>query len=148
MQQIFFPFTVNNCHNTCTIPVLRLRLDTGPASSETHPVRTPEAQQPHLYTALHSWDVRLSLPLPFCLFTPDMQEILTYLHDPELVARFQRRCGLYLVETVHHSRGRIRGRLKGRWDRQDNKSNYKYEENGCAVSVSPFLRFIKTRPTN
>ncbi|TDH15200.1 hypothetical protein EPR50_G00028890 [Perca flavescens] len=72
-----------------------------------------------------------------------MLKVLTYLHDSELVARFQRRCGLFLVEAAHHSRVRLsapsgtpvdvpRGQLKGRWDHQDNNSNYK--ENGCAVA--------------
>ncbi|XP_040901654.1 sphingosine-1-phosphate phosphatase 2 isoform X2 [Toxotes jaculatrix] len=77
----------------------------------------------------------------------DMLEPLAYLHDSELVARFQRRCGLFLVEAAHHSRGRTRaptgtsvytgkprGQLKGSWDHEDSNSNYKYKENGCALS--------------
>ncbi|XP_035536643.1 sphingosine-1-phosphate phosphatase 2 [Morone saxatilis] len=65
-----------------------------------------------------------------------MLELLAYLHDSELVARFQRRCGLFLVEAAHHSRGGTRdtprGQLRGRWDHQDNNSNFKHKENGCA----------------
>lgn len=82
-----------------------------------------------------------------------MLELLTYLHDPELVARFQRRCGLYFVEAAHHRQGRAtapsetpvyadkpRGQLNGRWDHQDSNSNYKHKQNGCAVDVSPLVR--------
>lgn len=78
-----------------------------------------------------------------------MQELLAYLQDPELVARFQRRCGLFLVGASHPGRRRTgdhtgasaraegpRGQLKGSWDHQDSNSNYKYKENGCAVSDS------------
>lgn len=66
---------------------------------------------------------------------PDMPELLAYLNDPELVARFQRRCGLFLVEGAHHARAeKPRGQLRGRWDHQDSNSNYKYKENGCAVN--------------
>uniref|UniRef100_UPI003AB0028F sphingosine-1-phosphate phosphatase 2 isoform X5 n=1 Tax=Centroberyx gerrardi TaxID=166262 RepID=UPI003AB0028F len=39
-----------------------------------------------------------------------MLELLVYLHDPELVARFQRRCGLFLIEAAHHSGGKTRVR--------------------------------------
>ncbi|XP_026152766.1 sphingosine-1-phosphate phosphatase 2 [Mastacembelus armatus] len=73
-----------------------------------------------------------------------MLELLAYLHDPELVARFQRRCGLFLVEAVNHSQSgshtltgtpdltdKSRGQLKKGWDHQDNNSNYEYKENGC-----------------
>ncbi|XP_042343210.1 sphingosine-1-phosphate phosphatase 2 [Plectropomus leopardus] len=72
-----------------------------------------------------------------------MLELLAYLHDSELVARFQRRCGLFLIEAAHHSGGRTRartgapvhaeearGQVKGRWDRQDKNSNYQYKDNG------------------
>ncbi|XP_071398177.1 sphingosine-1-phosphate phosphatase 2 isoform X3 [Centroberyx affinis] len=77
-----------------------------------------------------------------------MLELLVYLHDPELVARFQRRCGLFLIEAAHHSglKTRVstgtqthadkpRGQLKDRRDHQDKHSNcnVKYEENGGAV---------------
>ncbi|XP_070827207.1 sphingosine-1-phosphate phosphatase 2 [Chaetodon trifascialis] len=75
-----------------------------------------------------------------------MLELLAYLQDPELVARFQRRCGLFLVEAAHHSGGRTRDpeptpvhadkpreQLRGRWDHQDKNSNYKHKENGYAV---------------
>ncbi|XP_047449362.1 sphingosine-1-phosphate phosphatase 2 [Mugil cephalus] len=78
---------------------------------------------------------------------PDTLELLAYLHDSELVARFQRRCGLFLVESSHPSRshrtpaqagapirdGNPRGRPNGRWDQRDNNSNHKYEEKGCAA---------------
>ncbi|XP_042270063.1 sphingosine-1-phosphate phosphatase 2 [Thunnus maccoyii] len=74
-----------------------------------------------------------------------MLELLAYLHGPELVAGFQRRCGLFLVEAAHHSQGMTRapatpdhtdkpcGQLKTRWDHQDNNSNYKYKGNGCTA---------------
>uniref|UniRef100_UPI003AADE3BB sphingosine-1-phosphate phosphatase 2 isoform X1 n=1 Tax=Centroberyx gerrardi TaxID=166262 RepID=UPI003AADE3BB len=77
-----------------------------------------------------------------------MLELLVYLHDPELVARFQRRCGLFLIEAAHHSGGKTRvstgtqthadkprGQLKDRRDHQEKHSNcnVKYEENGGAV---------------
>lgn len=86
-----------------------------------------------------------------------MLELLSHLHGPELVARFQRRCGLFLVEPARHGRGtaaaaatttrappeeatvhadRPRAQLQGRWDHRDNNSNYKYEEDGCGVGVS------------
>lgn len=81
--------------------------------------------------------------------SPEMLELLAYLQDPELVARFQRRCGLFLVEAAHHSRGKTsssagtpvhadksREQLRGRWDHQDNNSNYKHKENGYAAGVS------------
>ncbi|XP_034721138.1 sphingosine-1-phosphate phosphatase 2 isoform X1 [Etheostoma cragini] len=79
--------------------------------------------------------------------SPDMLKLLTYLHDSELVARFQRRCGLVLVEGAHPSLVRLssprgtpahaevpRGQLKGGRDHQDNNSNYKYKEIECAVA--------------
>ncbi|XP_056229755.1 sphingosine-1-phosphate phosphatase 2 [Seriola aureovittata] len=66
-----------------------------------------------------------------------MLELLAYLHDPELVARFQRRCGLFLVEAAPLSAPaeteRPRGQLRARWDHQDKNSNYKFKENGCAA---------------
>lgn len=84
-----------------------------------------------------------------------MLETLAYLQDPELVARFQRRCGLFLVEAAHHSRGRTHastgtmpqvdkphGQLKAKWDQQDKNSNFKHEANGYAVSVSRVLLLI------
>ncbi|XP_071398176.1 sphingosine-1-phosphate phosphatase 2 isoform X2 [Centroberyx affinis] len=81
-----------------------------------------------------------------------MLELLVYLHDPELVARFQRRCGLFLIEAAHHSglKTRVstgtqthadkpRGQLKDRRDHQDKHSNcnVKYEENGGAGRGRP-----------
>uniref|UniRef100_UPI0037E780DE sphingosine-1-phosphate phosphatase 2 n=1 Tax=Semicossyphus pulcher TaxID=241346 RepID=UPI0037E780DE len=78
-----------------------------------------------------------------------MLELLAYLHDPELVARFQRRCGLFLVEAKNHSRGstrahngtpdhndKARGQVEGRWDHQDRNSNYTHKENGYANGCS------------
>ncbi|XP_006801220.1 sphingosine-1-phosphate phosphatase 2 isoform X1 [Neolamprologus brichardi] len=60
-------------------------------------------------------------------------ELLTYLHDSELVARFQRRCGLFLVESAHLKPERPRGQLvRDRLDHHDRNSNYKYKENGYA----------------
>uniref|UniRef100_A0A3Q2QZE4 Sphingosine-1-phosphate phosphatase 2 n=2 Tax=Fundulus heteroclitus TaxID=8078 RepID=A0A3Q2QZE4_FUNHE len=63
-----------------------------------------------------------------------MQELLAYLQDPELVARFQRRCGLYLMEGSNRGSGRITGekpreQQEGSWDHQDRNSNYEYKEN-------------------
>ncbi|XP_056138962.1 sphingosine-1-phosphate phosphatase 2 [Lampris incognitus] len=67
-----------------------------------------------------------------------MLEILSYLHDSELVARFQRRCGLVLL-TEAAQNGEARGLTPGdksngglKQRRQDNNSNYKYKRNGCA----------------
>ncbi|XP_027900829.1 sphingosine-1-phosphate phosphatase 2 isoform X2 [Xiphophorus couchianus] len=70
-----------------------------------------------------------------------MQELMAYLQDPELVARFQRKCGLYLVEGSNPGPGRSRsangapitqekprGQLQGSWDRQDSNSNYEYKD--------------------
>ncbi|XP_053177121.1 sphingosine-1-phosphate phosphatase 2 isoform X3 [Scomber japonicus] len=78
-----------------------------------------------------------------------MLELLAYLHDSELVAGFQRRCGLFLVEAGHHSQEMIRsetgtpvqdekprGQMRRSWEHQDNNSNYKYKENGCTTGVS------------
>ncbi|XP_054651268.1 sphingosine-1-phosphate phosphatase 2 isoform X3 [Dunckerocampus dactyliophorus] len=69
-----------------------------------------------------------------------MLEALAYLHDSELVAGFQRRCGLFLVEAAHRTRGVARagtpnhidqsgGLQKTTWSHQDSNCNYKYEEN-------------------
>ena len=82
-----------------------------------------------------------------------MLELLAYLHDSELVAGFQRRCGLFLVEAGHHSQEMIRsetgtpvqdekprGQMRRSWEHQDNNSNYKYKENGCTTGVSVKLR--------
>ena len=90
-------------------------------------------------------------PAPFPV-PPDMLELLAYLHDPGLVARFQRRCGLFHLEAAHHipestraPRGtlvhanKLRGHLRGRWDHQDNNSNYEYKDKACAVDVSSLL---------
>ncbi|XP_072249107.1 sphingosine-1-phosphate phosphatase 2 [Leuresthes tenuis] len=75
-----------------------------------------------------------------------MQELLGYLQDPELVARFQRLCGLFLVEASCHCGGRTRapngapttwekarGHLRRRWDHQDSKWNHQYKGNGCTA---------------
>ncbi|XP_029302611.1 sphingosine-1-phosphate phosphatase 2 [Cottoperca gobio] len=67
-----------------------------------------------------------------------MLELLVYLHGSELVARFQRRCGLFPVHDAHHSTpvhaDEPRARLKGSWSHQDKNSNYEYKENGCGCS--------------
>lgn len=82
-----------------------------------------------------------------------MPELLTYLHGSELVVRFQRRCGLYLLEAEHHSCARScsptanghagpRGvkQLEDRHNIQDNKhNNNQYKENGCGTPVSVFF---------
>ncbi|KAM4742864.1 sphingosine-1-phosphate phosphatase 2 [Anableps anableps] len=70
-----------------------------------------------------------------------MQELMDDLQDPELVARFQRRCGLYLVEGSNRGPGRTRPvngapitwekpwrQLEGSGDHQDSNSNYKYKD--------------------
>ncbi|XP_054459410.1 sphingosine-1-phosphate phosphatase 2 [Anoplopoma fimbria] len=57
---------------------------------------------------------------------------LVYLHDSELVARFQRRCGLFLAPNGTPVRT---DEPRGRWDHQDTNSNYNHKENGCAVST-------------
>ncbi|XP_026047333.1 sphingosine-1-phosphate phosphatase 2 isoform X2 [Astatotilapia calliptera] len=67
-------------------------------------------------------------------------ELLTYLHDSELVARFQRRCGLFLVESAHLKPERPRGQLvRDRLDHQDRNSNYKYKENGYASRLVMYV---------
>ncbi|XP_030008793.1 sphingosine-1-phosphate phosphatase 2 [Sphaeramia orbicularis] len=77
-----------------------------------------------------------------------MSELLAYLHASELVARFQKRCGLSLIEDAHHSPGgtrsapagtpvhahTLRGQLKRRSDQQDQNSNFEYKQNGFIVS--------------
>lgn len=74
-----------------------------------------------------------------------MRELLAYLHDPELVARFQRRCGLFLVESAHHGRtseptgtGSEKGpaQLRAKAKQQDQNSNVTHEANGYATNVS------------
>ncbi|XP_076001961.1 sphingosine-1-phosphate phosphatase 2 [Genypterus blacodes] len=70
-----------------------------------------------------------------------MFEFLSYLHDSELVARFQRRCGLFLVEAAHHGKTRVftghnvqgdksRGELRERWATHDSDPPQKHEANG------------------
>ncbi|XP_053177119.1 sphingosine-1-phosphate phosphatase 2 isoform X1 [Scomber japonicus] len=83
-----------------------------------------------------------------------MLELLAYLHDSELVAGFQRRCGLFLVEAGHHSQEMIRsetgtpvqdekprGQMRRSWEHQDNNSNYKYKENGCTTGACSKPRY-------
>ncbi|XP_008307014.1 sphingosine-1-phosphate phosphatase 2 [Cynoglossus semilaevis] len=79
-----------------------------------------------------------------------MPKLLTYLHGSELVVRFQRRCGLYLLEAEHHSCARScsptanghagpRGvkQLEDRHNIQDNKhNNNQYKENGGGTPVN------------
>nr|XP_057936383.1 sphingosine-1-phosphate phosphatase 2 [Doryrhamphus excisus] len=71
-----------------------------------------------------------------------MLDALAYLHDSDLVAGFQRRCGLFLVDDAHHTRGVAPAGTPDHMDQsgglqkttrkyQDSNSNYKYEENGC-----------------
>lgn len=82
------------------------------------------------------------------LVSADMLELLAYLQDPELVARFQRRCGLVLVEAARPSQeetrapsgttvyaDKARGQIQRRLEKQDNNSNYKHRENGCAAAA-------------
>lgn len=74
-----------------------------------------------------------------------MRELLAYLHNPELVARFQRRCGLYLVESARHGRtyeptgtGSEKGpaQLRAKAKQQDQNSNVTHETNGYVANVS------------
>lgn len=74
-----------------------------------------------------------------------MRELLAYLDDPELVARFQRRCGLYLVESARHGRskeptgtGSEKGpaELRAKAKQQDQNSNVTHEANGYTFNVS------------
>ncbi|KAF7219360.1 sphingosine-1-phosphate phosphatase 2 isoform X1 [Nothobranchius furzeri] len=68
-----------------------------------------------------------------------MLQLLEYLHDPELVARFQRRCGLFLVESVNGAPvngEKPRGAPGGRWEHQDSNSNYQYKQSVCADKIS------------
>ncbi|MEQ2298991.1 hypothetical protein AMECASPLE_010900, partial [Ameca splendens] len=77
---------------------------------------------------------------------PDMQELLAFLQDPELVARFQRRCGLYLAEGLTRDHGKTRpangapitgektlGHMDGSWDHQDGNFNYRYKQDSVPV---------------
>ncbi|KAJ8350095.1 hypothetical protein SKAU_G00252250 [Synaphobranchus kaupii] len=92
-----------------------------------------------------------------------MFEFITYLQDSELVARFQRKCGLFAVEGEHqrtcdkahlaegyrnpdavsnaalpHKRsgnGHLQGQLIGAED-HSSSSDYKYEANGYKVAAS------------
>ncbi|KAI3354508.1 hypothetical protein L3Q82_019020, partial [Scortum barcoo] len=109
-------------------------------------------QQPHLYARPAPGQISPPTSSPALrahtaalLPPPDMLELLAYLHDPELVARFQRRCGLFLVEDARRGSGRTRApardqvhaetplsQLKGRWEHQDRNSNFEYKQNGCA----------------
>ncbi|KAG7237187.1 hypothetical protein INR49_032685 [Caranx melampygus] len=87
--------------------------------------------------------VRVCVCVCVCSLAPDMLDLLAYLHDPELVARFQRRCGLFPVEAAPRTRetshappaesDKARGQLRGRWDHQDKNSNYEYKENGSVA---------------
>lgn len=81
-----------------------------------------------------------------------MRGLWDFLQDPELVARFQRRCGLFLVVGAPHAPGKekgtavpngtringetTRGHLKARLNHQDRNCNYKHTGNGGAA-VSP-----------
>ncbi|XP_037122909.1 sphingosine-1-phosphate phosphatase 2 isoform X1 [Syngnathus acus] len=76
--------------------------------------------------------------------SPAKLEALVYLQDSELVAAFQRRCGLYLARATRHSRRmahagtsdhihQSRGLRKATLDHQDSNSNYKYEKNNCST---------------
>ncbi|XP_061576175.1 sphingosine-1-phosphate phosphatase 2 isoform X2 [Cololabis saira] len=68
----------------------------------------------------------------------DMSELrayLAHLGDPELVARFQRRCGLFPASSPGGTQvngEKPRDHLQERWNRQDRNSNYTHRENGCA----------------
>lgn len=73
--------------------------------------------------------------------------LLDYLQDPELVARFQRRCGLFLVESARCNGGAThapigtaspssepRGQLEGK--QQENNSNFQSDATRRAAIVS------------
>lgn len=76
-------------------------------------------------------------------------ELLDYLQDPELVARFQRRCGLFLVEsarcnggTTHAPTGtaspssKPRGHPEGKQEQQENNSKFQSDATRRAAIVS------------
>nr|XP_049580701.1 sphingosine-1-phosphate phosphatase 2 isoform X2 [Syngnathus scovelli] len=76
--------------------------------------------------------------------SPAKLEALVYLQDSELVAAFQRRCGLYLARATRQSRRmahagtsdhihQSRGLRKTTLDHQDSNSNYEYEKNNCST---------------
>ncbi|XP_028319701.1 sphingosine-1-phosphate phosphatase 2 isoform X2 [Gouania willdenowi] len=84
------------------------------------------------------------LPLP----SPVLPEPLAYLHDPELVARFQRRCGLFLIQPGGTGTGSgpqnstgtgARGHLRAQCDQDNNNSNDKYRQNGHAVDLVMYV---------
>lgn len=77
-----------------------------------------------------------------------MLEFLAYLHDSELVASFQRRCGLHLVEAAHHNPVKTRAQtgtenhadsksredLHKRFKQHYKNSNVEYKQNGYCVN--------------
>lgn len=100
-----------------------------------------------------SEDPHLSAPCACAPFSAVTLELLAYLQDPELVARFQRRCGLFLVEGARQSGGRSRApagdpvpadksreHLRARCGHQDMNSNFRHKEDGYADGVSRFMR--------
>lgn len=86
-----------------------------------------------------------------------MLKLLKYLHGSELVSKFQRACGLFLIEAAHqngnlvhppretplidaeapHQLARLRcGNGHVITNEKDSNSNDKHKENGYSVSVS------------
>ncbi|XP_047248374.1 sphingosine-1-phosphate phosphatase 2 isoform X2 [Girardinichthys multiradiatus] len=81
-----------------------------------------------------------------------MQELLAFLQDPELVARFQRRCGLYLAEGLTRDHDKTRpangapitgektlGHMDGSWDHQDGNINYRYKQDSVPVEIVMYI---------
>lgn len=111
------------------------------------------ARQPHLSAAPRPARPRHRASPP-ALSQPTMRGPLDYLHDPELVARFQRRCGLFLVGDARRGPGRTRapagtpagprGQPQGTRGHQGDDSDLNCRENGRAVSVSRFLSAFKS----
>ena len=103
-------------------------------------------------TQSFSEDPHLTAPYACASFSAVTLELLAYLQDPELVARFQRRCGLFLVEGARQSGGRSRApagdpvpadkareHLRARCGDQDMNSNFRQKEDGYADGVSRFV---------
>lgn len=101
------------------------------------PLSSPVTQQPHLQGcgSARALLIAQTLPAP-----ADMQQLLELLQDPELVARFQRRCGLHLLQEPNRGSRtangeKPRGKLQGSWNNQDRNSNYTYNQNPSPAQV-------------
>lgn len=110
------------------------------------PTGTTSKHLPDLETCCRVCPPPFDTVLTVSAGSPEMRELWDFLQDPELVARFQRRCGLFLVGAPHppgggkgtavpngtHINGETaRGHLRARWDYQDRNCNYKHTGNGA-----------------